>query len=136
MSLGKPAEGKITTSIERNAAGELSILFKDDGAGISLDNIRHAAVSKGLLSADKAEQLSNQECLKLMFKPGFSTASAVDKVSGRGVGMDIIGATLNELNGRIGIGFTKGSHSEFRITIPLNDGSMTTSGEEHAFVNS
>ncbi|MGG1517850.1 chemotaxis protein CheA [Paenibacillus oryzisoli] len=115
---GKPDKGtiRIQAAHEDN---QIAITVSDDGAGIDPNKIRRAAVSKGVLSEEKAKQLSDQDAIHLIFHPGFSTASQLSDISGRGVGMDIVRTDVERLNGLIDIETELGKGTTFKIKLPL-----------------
>ncbi|RXZ79813.1 chemotaxis protein CheA [Paenibacillaceae bacterium] len=115
---GKPSRGvlRISASHEDN---QVMIVVEDDGAGIHTDKVVKSAISKGVITEAEAQQLSNREALHLIFHPGFSTASQVSDISGRGVGMDIVRTQIERMNGLIEIETTKGKGTLFRIKLPL-----------------
>ncbi len=114
----KPAEGllELTASSDEN---NVYITVRDDGRGIDPQKMKESAIQKGFLSRQEAEQLTENECINLIFKPGFSTAAKVSDVSGRGVGMDVVMAGLRASNGAIEVDSTVGSGTTVRLIIPL-----------------
>ncbi|MGM1048255.1 MAG: chemotaxis protein CheW [Bacillota bacterium] len=115
---GKSPTGKliIRAAHEDN---QVVIYVKDDGAGIDPARMKSSAISKGLLTAEEAEALSKRDAVELIFRPGFSTASVVSDVSGRGVGMDIVKSHIEKMNGLIDIETELGSGTQFKIKLPL-----------------
>ncbi|TKW67126.1 MAG: chemotaxis protein CheA [Paracoccus denitrificans] len=113
---GKPKEGLIVLSASHRS-GRVMIEIEDDGAGINRPKVREIATSKGLVPADV--QLSETEIDNLLFLPGFSTASEVSSLSGRGVGMDVVKSAITALGGRISINSTPGVGTKFSISLPL-----------------
>ena len=115
---GKPAKGRlrIAAAHEEN---QVVITVEDDGAGIDVDKIKHSALRKGLISEEELKKLSDPEALRLIFLPGFSTASSVTDISGRGVGMDIVRAHIEKLSGVIDIDSRPGEGTRFTIKLPL-----------------
>ncbi|SME95801.1 chemotaxis protein CheA [Desulfovibrio gilichinskyi] len=113
---GKPRRGSITLTAE-HSGGEVVILIKDDGKGMSQDVIRAKAIEKGLIAADA--ELSSKEIFNLIFEPGFSTAEKITNVSGRGVGMDVVKRAIDSLRGRIDIDSQEGKGSLITIRLPL-----------------
>ena len=97
-------------------AANVVIKISDDGRGLSLDRIRKKAIEKGLIAANAT--LSDDEIRQLIFIPGFSTAEKITDVSGRGVGMDVVKQTVNELRGSIWIESEFGAGTEFSINLP------------------
>ena len=116
LSVGKPAGGTIELSASQEG-GNIIIRIKDDGRGIDPEKIFAKAVEKGVIQAN--ETLSRQDILKLIFAPGFSTASVVSDVSGRGVGMDVVRTNIESLRGRVDIDSEVGSGTTFTIELPL-----------------
>ncbi|MCM2293305.1 chemotaxis protein CheA [Allorhizobium sp. BGMRC 0089] len=113
---GKSPTGKVILSA-RQAGGEVVITIKDDGRGINRDRVRAKAESSGLIQP--GAQLTDQELLQLIFQPGFSTASQITNLSGRGVGMDVVKKTVEALRGIIDIRSEEGRGSEIALRIPL-----------------
>jgi two-component system chemotaxis sensor kinase CheA len=83
------------------------------------EQLRQAAIKKGLISADNAALLSNQEALELIFLPGFSSAKMITDISGRGVGMDVVRTNIVELGGQVGIESTPGEGTVITLILPL-----------------
>ena len=96
----------------------LQIEVGDDGRGIDPKLVKSVAVERGIVSPLEAEQLSDDQALKLIFRVGFSTRSEVTSISGRGVGMSAIEAVVRELGGQIAIDTKLGCGTSVRITIP------------------
>jgi len=115
---GKPSKGRITlTSFHEE--NHVVIRYSDDGKGIDGEKIKASALGKGIISEEQAERLTTQEAVHLIFEPGFSTASSVSEVSGRGVGMDIVRSQIGRLNGIIDIDTEVGVGTTFTIRLPL-----------------
>jgi two-component system chemotaxis sensor kinase CheA len=118
VAAGKNPEG--TLSIHARQEGSQVILeVSDDGAGISVDRIRKRALERNLISAEHAQKQSERELLQLIFLPGFSTASAVTTISGRGVGMDVIRTNVEKIGGKIALESQPGRGTTLRFSIPL-----------------
>jgi two-component system chemotaxis sensor kinase CheA len=116
VAAGKPEAGRILLSA-RQQAGEVIITIKDDGRGINKERVRAKAESSGLIPANAS--LTDQELYQLIFQPGFSTASQVTNLSGRGVGMDVVKRTIDTLRGTINVVSQPGQGSEISLAIPL-----------------
>ena len=131
VAAGKPAEGTVTLSA-RHHSGRIVIEIGDDGRGIDRERVRAKAVEKGLIASNAS--LTDEEIDNLIFMPGFSTASQVSNISGRGVGMDVVRRNINELGGRVIISSTPGKGSRFTLTLPLTlavlDGMVVTVGAQ------
>ncbi|MFN4175360.1 chemotaxis protein CheW [Phenylobacterium sp.] len=115
---GKPDTGRITLQA-RHEGGAIVIEVSDDGRGLPADKIRAKAVSSGLVTPAQAEQMSDADARELIFLPGFSTASQVTSVSGRGVGMDVVRTNIEKIGGAIDLNSVEGAGTRFTIRIPL-----------------
>jgi two-component system chemotaxis sensor kinase CheA len=113
---GKPECGTVTVTAHHQA-GNILIDVADDGGGLDGDRLLERAVRLGLVGADEA--LSEQEKLELIYRPGFSTASTVSDISGRGVGMDVVLRNIQSINGAVRIQSELGRGTCFRIVVPL-----------------
>jgi two-component system chemotaxis sensor kinase CheA len=113
---GKPAEGLVKLAAFHRS-GRIVIEVSDDGGGINRARVKDIALSKGLI--DPNAPLSDEEIDNLIFLPGFSTASTVSDISGRGVGMDVVKRSITALGGRISISSTPGKGSVFTMSLPL-----------------
>ena len=117
-TLGKSASGKLTLEAYHES-NHVVIEVSDDGQGIDPDRIKATAMEKRFCSKAELNQMTNREVLKLIMKPGFSTATKVTNTSGRGVGMDVVKRNIENLNGTIDIDSKVGEGTRFRIKIPL-----------------
>jgi len=115
---GKSAVGRIRLAAE-HLAGMVNITVTDDGKGIDPIRLRQAAVEKGLMPRAQAEGLNDREALGLIFLAGFSTAKEITEISGRGVGMDAVKASLQKLGGVVEIESEIGKGSALSIKLPL-----------------
>ena len=115
---GKSEQGTVRLSAQQEG-DHVSIEVSDDGAGIDPEKIRRSAVNKGVIDSDAAARLSADECLHLIFAPGFSTRTEVSDLSGRGVGMDVVQSKIRELSGQVQIQSEVGRGSRFIIRVPL-----------------
>lgn len=119
----REAQGKLRSGHVRLSAQQegdyVSIEVQDDGAGIDPERLRQKAREKGLIDPEAAARLSSEECLHLVFLPGFSTKQEVTDISGRGVGMDVVQSRIRELSGQIQIQSELGRGSRFMIRVPL-----------------
>ncbi len=118
VAAGKPAEGTLTLRAFHEG-GQVTIEITDDGAGIHPARLRDKVVSKGLMTRDAADRLTDHEATALIFMPGFSTASALTNVSGRGVGMDVVKTNIERIGGSIDLSSDPGRGTTVRIRIPL-----------------
>ena len=127
VAAGKPAEGTVRLAA-LHRSGRIVIEIADDGKGINRERVRQIATDKGLIAPDAV--LSDDQVDNLIFLPGFSTASVVSDISGRGVGMDVVRRSIQALGGRISISSVPGKGSTFTLSLPLTlavlDGMVTT----------
>lgn len=113
---GKSEEGTILLRAS-NEGNMILIEIADDGKGIDIDAVRNKAIERGIIHPTKA--LTEIESFNLIFEPGFSTASAVTNLSGRGVGLDVVKRQIEKLNGTVTVSSQKGKGSKFTIKLPL-----------------
>ena len=116
--MGKSEVGLVVLKAYHEA-GQVVIEISDDGKGLDGDALAASAISKGLLSPEQAQVMSDKEKINLIFLPGFSTAKEVTDVSGRGVGMDVVKTNLDQLGGHVDIISTKGAGTTISIKLPL-----------------
>ncbi|HHM02666.1 MAG TPA: hybrid sensor histidine kinase/response regulator [Caldithrix abyssi] len=119
----RAAKGKSPTAILRlsalHEAGQVVIKVEDDGAGIDPERIKAKALENGFISAAELEEMSDNEIIKLIFRPGFSMAREVTDISGRGVGMDVVFSNLSKLGGTIDIQSKVDVGTTISIKLPL-----------------
>lgn len=113
----KPPQGVIEVAASQ-LGGEVLIEVKDDGKGIDGERLRQLAINKGLLDPDA--ELNEQQQLELIFLPGLTTAEKLSDVSGRGVGMDAVKASVQTLRGKIEVRSTRGQGTTFSIQLPVS----------------
>ena len=118
--LGKPPRGTIAIRAYHEG-GQVHIQISDDGAGMNIQKIKAKALREGIISAQKAEEMSERNLINVIFQPGFSTADAVSNISGRGVGMDVVKRDLDQIGGSVDVHteFEKGTILNIRIPITL-----------------
>jgi chemosensory pili system protein ChpA (sensor histidine kinase/response regulator) len=114
---GKPDIGTITLSLRREGA-ELVLELGDDGGGLNFDSIRAKGLEKGLLLPGQAA--TQEELIALLLRPGFSTASTVTQISGRGVGMDVVNAAIGAMRGALLIQTEPGQGTRFIVRLPFS----------------
>jgi chemotaxis family two-component system sensor histidine kinase/response regulator PixL len=115
---GKPEQGQI--EIRAYHRGSQTIIeMKDDGQGLNVERIGRLAVEQGLLSREQLATISNNQLFELVFEPGFSTASQVSELSGRGVGLDVVRSQLRSLKGTISVTSSAGVGTTFTLRLPL-----------------
>lgn len=115
---GKNPEGELSLRAWHEG-GQVNIEIADDGGGLNIPRIREKAVEKGLVTATAAAAMSDRDAMQLILLPGFSTASAVTNVSGRGVGMDVVKTNVEQIGGTLELNSEAGVGTTLRIRIPL-----------------
>ena len=116
---GKPPAATLALQAVRRA-DRLIVEAIDDGRGIDPSAIRRKAGEKGLLSPDELANLSDQQAVDLIFAAGLSTATEVSDVSGRGVGMDVVRATIERVGGRVSVTSKSGAGTTVSLDLPMN----------------
>ncbi len=101
LSSNKPAEASLTITARRGSQNRIEIIVEDDGRGFNIEKIKQKAIERGLVNADNAEHLTDDEIIQFIFKPGFSTAEVISDISGRGVGMDVVLHAVKQMRGEI-----------------------------------
>ncbi len=113
---GKEATGAIIVALSQEG-NEVGVEFRDDGAGLDLERIRAKGLALGLLDANAPA--SDADLANLIFAPGFSTATVVTELSGRGVGMDVVRSEVNAIGGRVETATAAGQGTSFKLVLPL-----------------
>ncbi|MGA3302738.1 MAG: chemotaxis protein CheW [Methylovirgula sp.] len=119
ITQGKSARGRLSISAYERG-NHIDIVIADDGRGLDRTRILAKAIDLGILAPEQADQIADSEVTALIFHPGFSTADAVTEISGRGVGLDVVAATLHRLGGTIDVQSTFGSGTTFSLKLPLS----------------
>jgi len=116
---GKPEQAHITLEATR-AGDRLAIDVRDDGRGIDPAAIRAKARERNVMAPEDIDALSDDQSIQLIFSAGLSMASAVTDISGRGVGMDVVRNTVEQLGGRTTVTSTVGAGTSVRLDLPVN----------------
>jgi two-component system chemotaxis sensor kinase CheA len=116
-SAGKPATARLSISA-RTEGDTVLIEVADDGRGIDPARVRRAAVEAGVVTADQAAAMGDEDAAGLIFAPGFSTADQLSELSGRGVGMDAVQATVTQFGGRVALDNRPGQGLTVRLFLP------------------
>jgi two-component system chemotaxis sensor kinase CheA len=133
---GKNPEGLLSLRAFHEG-GQVNIEIIDDGAGLDQERIRNKALEKGLITAEQAGHMTDREIVNLILLPGFSTAEKLTKVSGRGVGMDVVKTHIERIGGTIDVQSKPGKGVMVRMKIPLTLAIIpalivTSAGERYA----
>ena len=115
---GKPDHGNVFVRAYHRG-NHIYIEVEDDGRGMDYEKIRATGIELGLITAEQGAQMDERSLLELIFHPGFSTAPRKTELAGRGVGLDVVRANLNVLNGEIDIDTQKGLGTRFTLKVPL-----------------
>jgi len=130
---GKPRSGTLTLRAYHQA-GKVHITVQDDGGGINPARLKEKGIQKGLITAAQAATMTDREAIRLIFRPGFSTAEVITEVSGRGVGMDVVKTNIEKLGGTVEIESTLGKGTTIHVQLPLTlaiiPSLIVASGEE------
>jgi two-component system chemotaxis sensor kinase CheA len=118
VAAGKSAEGVLTLRAYHEG-GHVIVEVADDGAGIDPDTVAKTALKRGVITREQLAHMERREILALVFRPGFSTAAQVTKVSGRGVGMDVVKTNIERIGGAVDVESAVGKGTTWRLTIPL-----------------
>ncbi|MEB4589924.1 response regulator [Candidatus Thiothrix sp. Deng01] len=116
QALGKGQEGRITLRFEQKSS-QIHLTLQDDGQGLDSKRIRARAIERGLIKADS--ELNEEDTLRLILEPGFTTRDQVSEISGRGVGMDVVRTAVENLQGLLHISSTPGQGTTLHIQVPL-----------------
>jgi len=115
---GKTEPGKVVLSAYHES-GQIHVDIKDNGRGMSRDVIRRKVLEKRLKTEDELSRMGDQDLLNLVFLPGFSTATAITDVSGRGVGMDVVKTGVEKFGGTVSLSSIEGQGSVVKLRLPL-----------------
>lgn len=116
---GKPERGKIEIAVSQVDGSTVEILISDDGSGIDPESVKRSAIKQGLLTAEDAVNLRDENAVSLIFKSGVSTSPILTEVSGRGLGMAIVRENVEEIGGRLSVKTSVGKGTTFCILLPL-----------------
>jgi two-component system, chemotaxis family, sensor kinase CheA len=117
-ALGKSEIGTVRITA-RHQAGHVTIEVADDGRGLDVASIRDRAFALGLGSREELSRLPESDLCRFVFAPGFTTAQRVTNISGRGVGLDIVRANIEDIGGSISLASRAGHGAKILLRIPL-----------------
>jgi two-component system, chemotaxis family, sensor kinase CheA len=116
-ALAKSDVGAVRVDFRRASEG-YELVFEDDGAGLSPQALKDAAVRKNIITPEEAAAMDTRAAMSLIFRPGFSTQEGVTMDAGRGVGMDVVARTVYGAGGKIGVSTNPGRFTRFKIVLP------------------
>ncbi|MGB9616263.1 MAG: chemotaxis protein CheA, partial [Desulfomonilaceae bacterium] len=115
----KPPQGTLRIQVSQQSSNKIEILVSDDGAGIDVEKVKKAAVSRQVVSEKELEGLTNQEALGLIFRSDVSTSDIITDLSGRGLGLAIVQEKVDKLGGHVSVESTPLEGASFRIVLPV-----------------
>ena len=118
IASGKPPAGRLLLSA-RQTGNEIRIAILDDGRGIDAERVVQKAIERAIITTDQAERMDHAQRLLLICEPGLSTAREVTGISGRGVGMDVVRASINRFGGKLHIVSEPGDGTRLLFDVPL-----------------
>jgi two-component system chemotaxis sensor kinase CheA len=121
---GKPLPGCVGLRVERRG-NSVAFICHDDGRGIDLEAIRRAAVQRGLVAPSAANSLSFDDAIRIIMKGGVTTKGAVDEISGRGIGLDVVRETAARLRGTVTVHSKFGAGTSIEICVPVSVSALT-----------
>lgn len=125
MKNGKKETGRIKLTAKQ-AENHVIITIEDDGYGINLEKVKATAIDKGMLSKEEAESMTDEQLMRLLFIPGFSTEDSVSEISGRGIGLDVVKTKITNLNGELLIDSELNKGCTVTIKLPVSMSTIKT----------
>jgi two-component system chemotaxis sensor kinase CheA len=123
LAAKKPVQGRVELRVERRGT-RVAFLCRDDGRGIDVEAVRRVAISRGLVAPSDAVSLGLEEAVEIIMKGGVTTTGAVDEVSGRGIGLDVVRETAARLNGNVVVRSEPGTGTTLEICVPVSLSSL------------
>src|SRR5713101_21098 len=123
LAAKKPAQGRVELRVEQRGT-RVAVVCHDDGRGIDVEAIRRVAIRRGLVAASDATSLGLEEAVKIIMKGGVTTTGAVDEVSGRGIGLDVVRETAARLKGDVAVRSEAGKGTTLEICVPVSLSSL------------
>ncbi len=125
IAKGKNEEGIIKLSVKQ-VENNIIIVIEDDGYGINFEKVKQSAIKKGIFTQEEIDEMSDEQLMKILFLPGFTTEDFVSQISGRGIGLDVVKTKINNLNGEIYIDSVLNKGCRVTIRIPLSMSTINT----------
>ncbi|WP_258102970.1 nitrate- and nitrite sensing domain-containing protein [Marinoscillum sp. MHG1-6] len=121
LKQGKLLRGNINVELEHPKKNTLQIVYKDDGKGLDVSEIKDKAVKKGLITDYEAKKMTDKKAVNLIFENGFSTSDKVDEHAGRGQGMSLVKSLIEELKAKFKMDYEAGKYFKLVISLPFKD---------------
>jgi chemotaxis protein histidine kinase CheA len=118
VAAGKPAQGALKLVFQDLGQAGYKLIAEDDGQGLSTERIKEAALKKGFLTPEKAQNLDAKQVFALLFQPGFSTVENATKDAGRGVGMNLMAGLIQQIGGKVSVATMPGKFTRLTMTLP------------------
>ena len=118
VAAGKSQTGTVRVSFQDLGEAGYKLIVEDDGQGLSTERIKEAALKKGFLTPERAQNLGTKQIFALLFHSGFSTLDTATKDAGRGIGMNLIADLSNQLGGRVSVATSVGKFTRLTLTLP------------------
>jgi HPt (histidine-containing phosphotransfer) domain-containing protein/PAS domain-containing protein len=118
LHTGKPAQGQLKLIFQELGDAGYKLIAEDDGQGLSTEKIKHAALKKGFITAEKAATLDAKQVFSLLFQPGFSTVETATKDAGRGVGMNLMAGLMQQIGGKVSVATVPGKFTRLTLSLP------------------
>jgi chemotaxis protein histidine kinase CheA len=118
IGLGKPPQGSLRLIFQDLGEAGYKYIAEDDGQGLSIERIKSAALKKGFITAEKAQNLNSKQVFALLFQAGFSTVETATKDAGRGVGMNLMAGLMQQIGGKVAVATMPGKFTRLTLTLP------------------
>jgi two-component system chemotaxis sensor kinase CheA len=118
LNTGKPTQGQLKLIFQELGDAGYKLIAEDDGQGLSTEKIKHAALKKGFITAEKAATLDAKQVFSLLFQPGFSTVETATKDAGRGVGMNLMAGLMQQIGGKVSVATVPGKFTRLTLSLP------------------
>jgi HPt (histidine-containing phosphotransfer) domain-containing protein len=118
LNAGKPSQGTLKLIFQDVGEAGYKLIAEDDGAGLSTEKIKQAALKKGFITPEKAQTLDAKQVFSLLFQPGFSTVETATKDAGRGVGMNLMAGLMQQIGGKVAVATVPGKFTRLTMSLP------------------
>jgi two-component system, chemotaxis family, sensor kinase CheA len=118
IAMGKPSQGSLRLIFQDLGEAGYKYIAEDDGQGLSIERIKAAALKKGFITAEKAQDLGSKQVFALLFQAGFTTVENATKDAGRGVGMNLMAGLMQQIGGKVAVATMPGKFTRLTLTLP------------------